>query len=59
MRKLSLDVERLTVESFETAATGPAGGTVAGHELVTCNFGSCTPYPSLHNTRCGCTPIAH
>ncbi|HEU0014569.1 MAG TPA: hypothetical protein VFQ45_12840 [Longimicrobium sp.] len=56
MRKLKLDVEELRVDSFETGGA-PESGTVAGYEVVTCAVGSCTPYPSLHNTRCGCTPV--
>ncbi|HWK88686.1 MAG TPA: hypothetical protein VNP72_01775 [Longimicrobium sp.] len=58
MRKLKMDVEELAVESFETVSSSTADpGTVDGYEVVTCAVGSCTPYPSLHNTRCGCTPV--
>jgi hypothetical protein len=56
MRKLRLELERLAVETFDTAAAEEAAGTVQAHDAVTCAFESCTPYPSLHNTRCGCTP---
>lgn len=31
MKKLSLDLDALTVDTFETAATGAAAGTVVGH----------------------------
>lgn len=31
MKKLSLDLDRLAVESFHTAAIDAAGGTVRGH----------------------------
>lgn len=56
MRKLTLNVDTLAVESFPTGATAGTHGTVEGHFAVTCAHDSCTPYPSLHNTRCGCTP---
>lgn len=56
MKKLKLDVDRLTVDSFQTDATAGSPGTVEGHFAITCAYDSCTPYPSLHNTRCGCTP---
>jgi hypothetical protein len=57
MRKLTLNVDALAVESFQTGETQEALGTVEGHFAVTCAHDSCTPYPSLHNTRCGCTPV--
>lgn len=57
MRKLTLNVDTLAVESFQTGAAGDTPGTVEGHFAVTCAHDSCTPYPSLHNTRCGCTPV--
>lgn len=56
MKKLKLDVDRLTVDSFQTGAAATSLGTVEGHFAVTCAYDSCTPYPSIHNTRCGCTP---
>jgi len=39
MRKIRLEVERLEVESFETAAAEPERGTVRGHwsQLGTCD----------------------
>ena len=58
MRKLRLELDALAVESFDTAAVEQTRGTVDANEVVTCAFDSCTPYPSLHNTRCGCTPLA-
>ena len=57
MKKLRLDVDGLAVESFQTGETATTLGTVEGHFVRTCAYDSCTPYPSLHNTRCGCTPI--
>ena len=57
MKKLKLHLEALTVDSFQTGDPAQATGTVEGHFAVTCAHDSCTPYPSLHNTRCGCTPI--
>lgn len=56
MKKLRLDIDRLAVESFETGEAATTLGTVDGHFAVTCAQDSCTPYPSIHNTRCGCTP---
>ncbi|HEX8907345.1 MAG TPA: hypothetical protein VF771_21010 [Longimicrobiaceae bacterium] len=44
MKKLRLDVERLSVDSFSTAAARGEGGTVQGHEAPT--------YPYY---TCGCT----
>ena len=56
MKKLKLELDALAVESFHTGETAQSLGTVEGHFAVTCAQDSCTPYPSLHNTRCGCTP---
>ncbi|HEU0302874.1 MAG TPA: hypothetical protein VFR37_25660 [Longimicrobium sp.] len=56
MKKLRLDVDELAVESFQTGETGTTLGTVEGHFAITCAQDSCTPYPSIHNTRCNCTP---
>lgn len=56
MKKLRLDIDGLAVESFQTGETATTLGTVDGHFARTCAYDSCTPYPSLHNTRCGCTP---
>ena len=56
MKKLRLELDRLAVESFQTGEAATTLGTVEGHFAVTCAYDSCTPYPSLHNTRCGCTP---
>lgn len=57
MKKLKLDIDKLAVDSFQTGETADSPGTVDGHFAVTCAHDSCTPYPSLHNTRCGCTPV--
>jgi hypothetical protein len=59
MRKLTLNIDTLAVESFQTGAARESLGTVEGHFAVTCAYDSCTPYPSLHNTRCGCTPAVY
>lgn len=59
MKKLTLQVETLAVESFQTGGTADGLGTVQGHFAVTCAYDSCTPYPSLHDTRCGCTPAVY
>lgn len=56
MKKLALRLDSLSVESFQTGDTAETPGTVQGHFAVTCAHDSCTPYPSIHNTRCGCTP---
>ena len=56
MKKLRLDVDELVVESFRTGEPAQSLGTVEGYFAVTCAQDSCTPYPSIHNTRCGCTP---
>lgn len=44
MKKLNLDLETLTVDSFAIAAGTPESGTVQGYDAPT------YPYPS-----CGCT----
>lgn len=51
MKKLSLDVESLAVETFEAAVTQPARGTVAANAMITapspewtCRY-HCTWYP--------------
>jgi hypothetical protein len=59
MKKLTLRLNSLAVESFRTGGDVQAPGTVEGHFAVTCAADSCTPYPSLHNTRCGCTPAVY
>jgi hypothetical protein len=41
MKKLSLSIENLSVESFETAAAGKAQGTVYGHEPTRGNNTDC------------------
>jgi hypothetical protein len=53
MKKLTLNLDELAVESFDTQAVGAERGTVRGHEdtdAVSC-FGSCAPA-----TKCGCVP---
>ncbi len=54
MRKLSLDLDALAVETFATDRPLPLRGTVQGNEAVS-NVYSCwnTCYcPSHHNTEC-------
>lgn len=57
MRKLTLDVETLAVESFSTAAAGAAVGTVHAREdqqtlKVVCTISTLATNP----TCCPCTP---
>lgn len=59
MKKLKLQLDALAVESFPMGDEAKELGTVEGHFAVTCAHDSCTPYPSLHNTRCGCTPAIY
>jgi hypothetical protein len=53
MRKLSLDLDDLQVETFDTTASGSKRGTVVGQETTwgTCNSGAC----SEGGTWCGNT----
>jgi hypothetical protein len=64
MRKLSLELDELKVESFATGAAEPGGGTVRGRETGpdTCDdtcasgaetCGSCDPYASDCFETCG------
>lgn len=50
MKKLTLDLDQLRVESFSTAETGAEKGTVHGH-LGT--GGGCTVYDSCDGSVCG------
>ena len=63
MRKLTLKIDNLTVDSFSTGGQ-PGEGTVRGHDTVETEW--CTGYPEClsrkcqtpHNTcygSCGCT----
>jgi hypothetical protein len=63
MRKLTLDIEKLEVDSFDTGEEG-RNGTVRGHDTVETEW--CTGYPyclsrkcaTPHDTcygSCGCT----
>jgi hypothetical protein len=49
MGKLTLDLDALAVESFDTRPAGPGRGTVRGHDE--CPTHDCT----LQNDTCGCT----
>ena len=51
MKKLRLDLDRLSVESFPTAAGTEARGTVAAHEGTP----TCTLQPSFGDTACDLT----
>jgi len=55
MRKLSLDLDALTVDSFATDAAAATRGTVQANELVDTGVYSCwnsCRCPSHHNTEC-------
>jgi hypothetical protein len=54
MKKLSLDLDQLTVDSFDTAAAAKEKGTVFG-EQCTCytHCDTCPGCPTCDNTRCG------
>jgi hypothetical protein len=60
MKKLKLEIENLSVESFATVAeTESLSGTVEGREMLatgefTCN--QTTPYCKTILTYCPCTP---
>ena len=60
MKKLSLHLDDLTVESFDTSAPAPARGTVQGHDhsdpsnCDNSGFCSCNGYPCDTYT-CRCT----
>jgi hypothetical protein len=68
MKKMSLDMEQLAVESFETSNPDPRRGTVAGYEsetdLVSCTScdrtycGQSCEFCSGYNTCNGCTGSA-
>jgi len=66
MRKLTLRLETLTVESFGTTAANPADGTVVAHQPVTrsceasCIGTACCPsYDSCHFSCDGSTCIGY
>jgi hypothetical protein len=48
MRKLKLDIDHLEVQSFETAGTPEARGTVRGHISYNCN----TQFAGCSNNTC-------
>jgi hypothetical protein len=54
MKKLSLDLDQLTVDSFDTAAPAAEKGTVFG-EQCTCytHCDTCPGCPTCDNTLCG------
>ncbi len=59
MKKLRLEIEKLSVDSFATAAGAESlSGTVEGQEMLrtelTCN--QTTPYCKTILTYCPCTP---
>ncbi len=54
MKKLTLDVEELAVESFAAGAGAPARGTVQANELLAPTGTRC---PSHHDTECCATDV--
>ena len=52
MKKLTLNLDALRVESFEAGAGPPARGTVGAHGLVALRTPIC---PSHHQTECCAT----
>ena len=57
MRKLRLDVEALSVESFESVAPAAARGTVDGHLVPTGFWCQANSYKSYcPDTLCTCPP---
>jgi len=66
MKKLTLDIETLDVQSFEAGARPGQRGTVAAYIPFTdprvcpptqdlpCSYGACTDYP-MYCTEAGCT----
>ena len=58
MHKLSLDLDQIAVESFETVAPRGADGTVHGHETFEsecrCDTDSCKCGSAESCTACGC-----
>ncbi|HEX6747208.1 MAG TPA: hypothetical protein VF092_07895 [Longimicrobium sp.] len=51
MRKLKLDLETLSVDSFATAPEDGAPGSVEAHEML-----DTSPYAKTILTYCPCTP---
>lgn len=51
MRKLTLDLETLAVDSFATAPAAGAPGGVEAHEMI-----DTSPYAKTILTYCPCTP---
>jgi len=57
MRKLTLALDELQVDSFETGSPGERRGTVRGHDTGVTEF-CATPYkPCRPTTGCGVTSI--
>jgi hypothetical protein len=57
MKKLRLELDALTVASFETAAADADGGTVQGHFVPTNPWCAANTYKSYcPDTRCTCPP---
>ena len=52
MKKLTLSLDALRVESFDAGTAPPAEGTVQAHGLVAARTPIC---PSHHNTECCAT----
>lgn len=57
MQKLKLDLDDLTVKSFETVEDAAGRGTVQGHDVPTATWCAANSYPSwCPNTLCTCPP---
>ena len=52
MKKLTLNIEALAVESFPTAQPGEARGTVAAHMLITNGQYTCQYLCNSQNPTC-------
>ena len=52
MGKLTLQIDELKVDSFQTGGGDPRGGTVRGHDTVETEW--CTGYPDCGVSRRGC-----
>lgn len=55
MRKLTLQLDELAVESFPTAGIDGEAGTVQANEVPTPPYYTCPPKTRL--TDCPCTPV--
>ena len=56
MRKLTLELDNLNVESFDTGGMG-GGGTIRGHDTIETEW--CTGYPDCGVSKPGCQTPHH